>query len=116
MSITFKILWQCIFDIVYFPIWWYSVGAKKFLFACLDIIADGNSNFAPGLWLKNIFVPMFGQTDWQGRIMSFFMRLANVIGRGIALVFWICIVFCIFLLYLVVPAFVVFEWLTALFY
>ena len=38
------------------------------------------------LWLKNLFVPMFGQHDWQGRLVSFLIRLVQLIARGIAFV------------------------------
>lgn len=79
------------------------------LLRCIDLVKDGNENFSPGLWLKNIFVPMFGQTDWQGRIMSFFMRLVNVIGRSIALFIWIFIIFCLFFLWVLFPLFVLFQ-------
>jgi len=71
--------------------------------------AEGNGNLAPGLWLKNIFVPMFGQTDWQGRITSFFMRLVNVIGRGMGLLIWTMVVWILFLMYLTIPIIVVFQ-------
>lgn len=60
---------------------------------------------APGLWLKNIFVPMYGQTDWQGRIMSFFMRFVNVVGRGIGLAIYSVVIILLFFLWLAFPLF-----------
>ncbi|MBI5728363.1 MAG: hypothetical protein HY984_01260 [Candidatus Magasanikbacteria bacterium] len=68
----------------------------------------GNVSLAPGLWLKNIFVPMFGQADWQGRLMSFFMRLMNVIVRGALLMIWLTVVAAIFLVWPIVPLVVVY--------
>lgn len=109
MSIFIKLVSQFFLDLFYFPIWWYGEGAKRTFFACLEMIQEGNRNMSPGLWLKNIFVPMFGQTDWQGRITSFFIRLINVIARGIGIGIWICIVGILFLLWIISPAFVVFE-------
>lgn len=38
------------------------------------------------IWLKNFFVPMYGQYDWTGRLISVFMRLVILIGRFIALI------------------------------
>jgi hypothetical protein len=38
------------------------------------------------IWIKNFFVPMYGQYDWTGRLVSIFMRIVVLIGRGIALV------------------------------
>lgn len=115
MLLFSKLIGQFFLDIFYFPIWWYSLGSKRVLSACFRMIEEGNSNLSPGLWLKNIFVPMFGQHDLQGRIMSFFMRLVNVIGRGFGLMVWIGIVFFLFLLWLFVPAFVLFQIVNSLF-
>lgn len=42
--------------------------------------------YAFRVWIKNFFVPMYGQHDWTGRIISVFMRFFVLIGRAIALV------------------------------
>ena len=95
-------------DILYFPIWWYTSGVKRAALAAWHMFQEGNISLAPGLWLRHIFTPMFGQTDWQGRIMSFFMRVVNIIGRSIALFVWIIVCLMVFSLWLVWPVFVVF--------
>ncbi|MEK7084621.1 MAG: hypothetical protein AAB932_05285 [Patescibacteria group bacterium] len=97
---------EFVLDLLYFPLWWYSGGIKHMLIFCVDLLKIGNGYLAPGLWLQNILVPMFGQTDWQGRIASFFMRLLNIIGRTIALVFWLGIIVFLFLLWIAFPVFV----------
>lgn len=89
--------------IVYFPLWWYSTGAKKFLFACIETVQHVNRQFAPGLWAKNLFVPMFGQHDWQGRLMSVFMRFFNIIFRSICVGIWALMVFFVFLFWIAFP-------------
>jgi hypothetical protein len=76
------------FDLVYFPVWWYTVGLMRHAKSCWGMFQSGNEQMAPGLWLRNLFVPMFGQYDWQGRIVSFFIRLLNVFGRTIGLCIW----------------------------
>lgn len=91
-------------DIFYFPVWWYTAGAKRSLLFSFRVLQSGNQQLAPGLWLKNIFVPMYGQYDWQGRLMSFFMRSVNVVIRGFALLIWIVISFSFFFLWLMLPA------------
>ena len=58
---------------------------------------------ALGVWIKNIFVPMFGQRDWQSRLISVFMRIVNIVGRSIALFFWTLIVIFLVGVYLVLP-------------
>lgn len=109
-----RLLIEFAFDVAYFPVWWYSAGAKKVLFACGRMIADANRSMAPGMWLKNVFVPMFGQYDLGGRLTSFFIRVVNVIGRSIALFIWILIVFALFLLWLAFPLFVIWMLFEAL--
>lgn len=94
-------------DLAYFPIWWYTGGAKHALFWCLDLLKNGNARLAPGLWLKNIFVPMYGQYDWQGKIISFFMRLVQIIFRSILLLVWAVFCFALFLIWFIFPGVVV---------
>ncbi|MBI2436979.1 MAG: hypothetical protein HYV41_04535 [Candidatus Magasanikbacteria bacterium] len=108
-----RMLLEFVLDIVYFPIWWYIGGAEHALKFCIGLLRDANGMLAPGLWLKNIFVPMFGQYDWQGRIVSFFMRLANVIFRSIGLVIWFVIVMILFFMWVLFPMFVLYMLLTS---
>src|SRR3989339_665937 len=108
-----RILLECVVDIIYFPIWWFTAGARHALLFCVGLVQEANAMMAPGLWLKNIFVPMFGQWDWQGRIMSFFMRLANVIIRSICLTIWVGVVIVLFLLWILFPTFVLYMLLTS---
>lgn len=98
-----RILLDFLLDIVYFPLWWYTKGAKQVLLGCVHWIQQTNTTMAPGLWLKNLFVPMYGQTDWQGRLMSVFMRFVNVIGRSIALSVYSIVITALFVLWLAFP-------------
>lgn len=103
-----RIFLEFILDFLLFPFWWYTVGVKHALGYCFNLLRDGNEMLAPGLWFKNIFVPMFGQTDWQGRLVSFVMRLGNAIGRTIALVAWLIMTVALFVLWLVSPVLIVY--------
>ena len=94
-------------DILYFPIWWYTRGILRVGRFCWQLVGDANESLAPGLWLRHIFTPMFGQTDWQGRIMSFFMRVVNIIGRSMALAIWSAACLCLFALWPAWPMFIV---------
>lgn len=82
-------------DIVYFPVWWYTKGLKFFSLKILNLLRSGNESLAPGVWLKNIFVPMYGQYDWQGRLISILVRAVQIFFRGIALIAWclVCLAF-----------------------
>lgn len=98
-----KLFLEAILDVFYFPIWWYTAGAVRAGKRCLLWLARGNETLAPGIWLTHIFVPMFGQYDWQGRIVSFFMRLVQIIFRTAALAVWLACCFLFFMLWLALP-------------
>lgn len=91
-----QIFAEALIDIGYFPVWWYSRGALGAARSCYNVFLEGNARLAPWLWFKNLLVPMFGQYDWQGRIISFIMRFIQVIFRTFFLLIWA--VFSLFLL------------------
>ncbi len=107
-----RLILEAALDALYFPLWWYTGGVKHAAQWCLELLKKGNRALAPGLWLQNIFVPMFGQYDWQGKLVSFFMRSVQVAGRSIALVFWLVVCLALFLVWLTIPAVVVYGFIT----
>jgi len=114
----FIVIWQrllieAIFDLFYFPLWWYTRGLAHALSWCLNLLSSGNITLGPGLWLKNIFVPMFGQWDWRGRIISFFMRFFNIIIRTILLSFWLIFCLTLFLIWLLLPVVFIYSLVTS---
>lgn len=98
-----RIFLDFVLHIFYFPVWWYTHGSKKALLGCIASVRNVNRQFAPGLWAKNLFVPMFGQQDWQGRLMSIFMRFFNIIFRSIFLAVWTGLVFLGFMFWVALP-------------
>lgn len=87
-------------EILYFPIWWYTQGLKRTTLWMWNSITGSARNLALPLMFKNLFKPMFGQTDRQGRLISLFMRIILTFSRLIlfiislffnllVLVFWI---------------------------
>jgi len=102
-----RILFDSIVDIFYFPLWWYTSGVLHSFKWCWGFFLDGNQNLAPGLWLKNLFVPMYGQYDWQGRIISFLMRFIQFGFRSVALIFWFLVCVVLFIIWLLLPVVVV---------
>ena len=103
-----RLLAETFLDLLYFPLWWYSTGAYVSFKWCLQLVGMGSGHFAPGLWLANIFVPMYGQYDWEGRIISFFMRLVQVLARSFMLFVWILVCLVLFLIWLALPLLVVY--------
>lgn len=104
-----RLLLEAVLDIIYFPIWWYTKGLAHAARWCFGLFARGNENLAPGLWLANIFVPMYGQFDWQGRIISFLMRLVQIFARTVALFVWLSLCLVLFFCWLALPAWVVYK-------
>jgi hypothetical protein len=93
-------------DAIRFPVWWYTTGLKKTARGCINSVKATEERWGLRIWAKNIFVPMFGEYDWQGRIISFFMRLFQIIARSIFVGIWAIIMFILFLAWLVLPAFI----------
>jgi hypothetical protein len=100
---TFRIVRDLTLDLLYFPIWWYSTGLMERVSGAADLISGASRSLQIGLWMRNIFVPMYGAYDWQSRLISIFMRSAQIVGRSIALVFWVLIAFVLFALYVFGP-------------
>jgi len=104
-----KIIVSIILEIVYFPIWWYSVGFYRLLKNTWNLFRNQEKSLGFLVWAKNILVPMYGQTDWAGRLISFLVRLVQVIGRGFVLTIWLIICLAIIIFWLVLPPFLLFA-------
>ncbi|MFZ2681970.1 MAG: hypothetical protein WAZ14_02675 [Patescibacteria group bacterium] len=77
------------FDVLMFPVWWYSRGLVLMWRWCQATALGYAKYMAIGVWMRNILVPMFGQRDWQSRLISIFMRLVQIFGRTFGLlVIW----------------------------
>jgi hypothetical protein len=98
-----RLVFDAIVDVFYFPLWWYTGGVAHSIKWCYGFFLEGNRSLAPVLWLKNLLVPMFGQYDWQGRIISFFMRLVQFFFRSLALIFWLFFCLFLFFIWLILP-------------
>lgn len=98
-----------VLDFLYWPIWWYTKGVLRAWQKMLDTIKQGNDELALMVWIKNIFRPMFGDYSFQGRIISFFMRIIQIIGRGLFFLFWLIFAFLWFLVWLILPLFIVYQ-------
>jgi len=104
-----KILYELLRDILYFPIWWYSQGLVRISLKLKDFLINKQKKLALVVWVKNIFRPMYGQYDWQGMIISFFMRVVQIIFRSIIFFLWITLALLVFCFWLILPVLVVYE-------
>lgn len=108
MNILKLIFIDTILDILYFPLWWYSRGAVLAFKWALKEMGETENFLAVRIWVANLFRPMFGQRDIGGKIISFFMRLIQIIFRSAAFLGFGAFYFALFLVYLALPAFVIY--------
>lgn len=90
-------------DFFYFPIWWYTRGLGKQMQGSVGSLRARKDALALDIWMKNILTPMYGQYDIVGRLISFFMRLAQIIGRTVALFVWGLLLVIWLLIWLLIP-------------
>lgn len=95
--------------ILYFPVWWYTAGARKAARWCVSRLSGAAVSFGIGVWIKNLFTPMYGQRDIAGRIISFFMRLVTIFFYSFLLLLLVAVMALLFGLWLAVPALVAWQ-------
>lgn len=96
-------------DFLYFPVWWYSLGFGKMVKKAALSLRERERDLGLGIWVKNLFTPMYSQYDWAGRIISFFMRLAQIIGRTVVLLIWLTFLLLFLAVWLALPIAVVYQ-------
>lgn len=96
-------------DFFYFPVWWYTKGFKKAIFFTIEKIKNIEKGLGIQIWAKNLSKPMYAQYDWQGRIISFLMRLFQLIVRSIAFVVIFIVILFLPLIWLALPVFIIFQ-------
>ena len=104
-----KVFTDLVLDIVYFPIWWYTRGLKQTTLALFGFLQNRERGLGLFVWIRNIFKPMYAQSDFAGIAISFFMRVIQIIVRGIAMVFWLSIALAGLLFWLALPLVTVSE-------
>ncbi len=92
-----------IFSILYFPLWWYGFGLFRFAKRIFSFWQERALSLAVLVWIKNIFTPMYGQSDFAGRLISFGVRLVQILVRSIALFLWLVICLLIIIFWLIFP-------------
>ena len=108
--LIFKLIfWEVFVDILYFPVWWYTLGLARAGRNAWRKIRDTEATLGVWLWIRNIFVPMFGQHDAAGRIISFVMRIFQIIGRSLMLCLISIFEIILLLFWIVLPVFIAGE-------
>ncbi len=52
---------------------------------------------------------MYAQYDWQGTLISFFVRLVQIIFRSIFMLFWLILSLAVIIFWIILPPLVVYE-------
>lgn len=104
-----KIFLSVLWEIIFFPIWWYSFGVVVVLRKLRDFIIEREKGLVLLVWMKNLGKPMYSQYTWDGIIISFFVRLFQIIVRGIVMIFWIAMCLAVFVFWLILPILIIYE-------
>lgn len=104
-----KILAEISRDLIFFPLWWYTRGLVMVLLGLVNFIKNMEKSLALFVWMKNIFVPMYGQRDIQGWAISVFIRVIQIIFRGFILLIIVLLSVLLFIFWLVFPFFVAYQ-------
>ncbi|HKL17077.1 MAG TPA: hypothetical protein VJ900_01835 [Patescibacteria group bacterium] len=81
LGIFKNIFFDSMVSILYFPFWWYSTGLKKRFLGFIKGTKNQIHDLSLKIMFKYLFKPMYGETSFSGRIISFFMRLILLIWR-----------------------------------
>jgi hypothetical protein len=110
LALTLKYVFvDLIGGVIRAPVWWYTSVLKMMAAWMIASVQNYARSISLSVWIKNLFVPMYGQYDWQSRLISFIMRVFMIIGRLIALGVWLMIVLVIGAIYLILPPLAIWE-------
>ena len=79
------VIFDLLGSIVWFPIWWYTTGFRRLFHWAMMSLSYRAKSYGFSIWIRNFFVPMYGQRDIAGRLISVGMRFFVLIGRAIAI-------------------------------
>lgn len=99
-------------NVLYWPLWWYSRGLGWLVMTLVATLKEESRRLGLGRWWRHVGVPMYGQTDWQGRIISFAVRLVVGAGRTVVWLAWVSLAMMILAVWvLVLPVAGYFFWI-----
>lgn len=90
-------------DLVTWPLWWYTAGVRGVLDFLIRQVRIEAARLSLRVWLANLFEPMFGQADWQGRAISVAVRMIVLVFRVIVLAVWLVGLSLLLVIWLLLP-------------
>jgi len=100
---------EFVFDVVYFPVWWYSVGLKRFIVARWHGLVAFEASLGLTVWMVNWTRPMYGQYDIASRLISLLARTVVIIAKMILLAVHVVISLALVVVWLIAPLFFVYQ-------
>jgi hypothetical protein len=88
-------------------VWWYGTGGVRALARLRERLREGNEYLGWSVWLKSLFTPMYGQYDAVGRVISFIIRLLQILLSTALMIVWVTASVALYVLYLLLPVFAV---------
>lgn len=98
-------------SIIYFPVWWYTAGMMKVARLVSREVKSLMQTFNLKVLFQSLFIPMFGQYDLAGRIISFFVRIVYTSGLFVISVVYTTLLSVLLLLWLLLPIFILYNFL-----
>lgn len=87
---------------LFWPVWWYARGLSQTSLWIMNSVRESVKFFGLDVWVKNLFVPMYGDESIAGKLMSFGVRSVVVLVRGMGVVLWFVISVLLFFFYVLV--------------
>lgn len=81
---------ELIGSVIRFPLWWYTEGVIGLAKWFLQELRFRWKSYSFVIWLKNFFVPMYGQYDLGGRLVSVGMRFVVLCARALSIFLEAC--------------------------
>ena len=85
------------------PVWWYQDGLLWLWHRSRIFLKNTVRSLNIYVWIRYLFVPMFGENNFSGRIISFCMRCLQIVGRSLALVGAVLLVITVSCIWLSLP-------------
>lgn len=101
-------------EIFSWPKWWYSEGLWWLILQSKNYILHQAKNLRLAIWVRYLFVPMFGMSDPISRLISFFIRLLAIIGKLLLLGLMSLIVVGLLSLYVCLPPLIIYLFIQQL--
>ena len=97
------------FSVLYFPIWWYTAGLRKQCRGFWHSVKNWSRYLGLKILITNLFRPMFGQYNWQGRIISLGMRIIQLFFSLIFFLVGLVVLAILLLLWIFLPIIAVWQ-------